>query len=320
MAGKIKFPELPAERNRLFSTTDTDAPLPERVDRNTRYAFFKTIARGGKSIIQSCKDRYLSRTICHKSLRPEFAKDPIERQRFLREARVTAMLQHPNTVPVYELSRDPRGASYFTMKLVHGYTLRELLNHRARYDFRQLVEVLAQVTHALEYAHTHAVAHRDLKPENILAGPFGEVLLLDWGLAKVWDHPELHEDPPEGEHLDKPSETSLTGQGNLEGTAAYMSPEQIRRDPAIDTRTDIFSMGTLLFEVLTGQLPTRANTVRGVLDQICNEEPPKPSTLSELPIPARLEEICLACLRKDPGERVQTAGELARELESDWYL
>ena len=168
---------------------DTDKPLPQRIHPHTRYAYFKTIARGGRSIIQSCKDLHLMRVVCYKTLKPEFADDAAEQRRFVREARVSAMLQHPNTVPTYEIGRDMRGHYYFTMKLVHGYTLREIFDFRERYDLTRLVEVVIQVGHALEYAHDHGVAHRDIKPENILVGPFGEVLLMDWGLAKVW-HPD----------------------------------------------------------------------------------------------------------------------------------
>ena len=173
----------------MVSLAETDKPLPKRLDGHTRYAYFKTIARGGRSIIQSCKDLRMMRVICYKSLKPEFADDLVEQRRFIREARVSAMLQHPNTVPTYDIGRDSQGHLYFTMKLVHGYTLREILNFRERYDLTRLMEVVIQVAHGLGYAHNHGVAHRDIKPENVLVGPFGEVLLLDWGLAKVWQTP-----------------------------------------------------------------------------------------------------------------------------------
>ena len=184
-----RFSSAPEDDYPIVYLADTDKPLPRNVNPHTRYAYFKLIARGGRSIIQSCKDLHLMRVVCYKSLKAEFADDPDEQRRFVREARVSAMLQHPNTVPTYELGRDLQGHYYFTMKMVHGYTLREVLDYRERYDLTRLVEVIIQVAHALEYAHGHGVAHRDIKPENILVGPFGEVLVLDWGLAKVW-HPE----------------------------------------------------------------------------------------------------------------------------------
>ena len=125
---------------------------------------------------------------------------------------------HPNTVPTYELGRDNRGHYYFTMKLVHGYTLREILDFRDRYDLTQLVDVIVQIGHALEYAHTHGVAHRDIKPENILVGPYGEVLLLDWGLAKVWNPDgsatkDDEEDARTGDPADQAGEPRADGAG-----------------------------------------------------------------------------------------------------------
>ena len=111
---------------RLYAE-EMDAPLPEKLNPNTRYAYFSMIAKGGKSLIQSCRDLHLQRTICYKSLRPEFVNDPIENRRLLREARISAALQHPNTMPTYEVGRNNKGNYYFTMKLVHGYTLREVL-------------------------------------------------------------------------------------------------------------------------------------------------------------------------------------------------
>ena len=123
-----RFAVAPEDAYPVVHLADTDKPLPRRIDPRTRYAYFKTIARGGRSIIQSCKDLHLMRLVCYKCLKPEFADDANEQRRFVREARVSAMLQHPNTVPTYELGRDGQGHYYFTMKLVHGYTLREILD------------------------------------------------------------------------------------------------------------------------------------------------------------------------------------------------
>ena len=130
------------------------------------------------------------------------------------------------------------------MKLVHGYTLREILDYRERYDLGQLVEVVVQIAQALEYAHTHGVIHRDVKPENILVGPYGEVLLLDWGLAKVWHPDGTDAEDPDAEEIEGAPGKTMTGRGKLQGSICYMSPEQINRDTAIDGRTDVFSLGS----------------------------------------------------------------------------
>ncbi len=314
----LEFPEQPRKYEHVL-LEDTDKPLPENVSLSTRYAFFSTIAKGGKSLIKSCKDLHLSRWVCYKTLRPEFVDDEIEQKRLLREARVSAMLQHPNTVPTYELGRDNRGNLYFTMKLVHGYTLREILDYRERYDLTQLVDVIVQIGHALEYAHTHGVAHRDIKPENILVGPYGEVLLLDWGLAKVWG--------PEGESAEELDESgnalpggdlSITARGKIQGTVSYMSPEQINKDPAIDQRTDIYSLGAVLYEILCGRTPAVGETMDKIIQSTLYEAPPAPSSLAKGNLPPLLESTCMQALAKDPADRFDDMGDMIRLLQEDW--
>ncbi len=314
------FPEMPNDDYDIIYLENTDRALPLKLNRGMRYAYFKTIARGGKAIIQSCKDLYLSRTVCYKKLRPEFAESPLEQRRFLREARVSALLQHPNTIPAYELGRDSRGHYYFTMKLVHGYTLREVLNYRERYDLPKLINVIIQIAYALEYAHSHRVIHRDVKPENILVGPFGEILLMDWGLAKVWNpdgsHDEAEQQRP-GAVYDKKA-SSMTDTERLQGTVYYMSPEQLERDPEIDFRADIYSIGVVLYEILTGQLPADGDTVREVQNKILTDSPVRPSAISRWRVPKLLEEVTLRCLAKSVEERMRSCGELVRLLEEDW--
>ena len=315
------FPEPPSDDYEIVYLDITDQELPEKINQNTRYAYFKTIARGGKAIVMSCKDLHLSRIVCYKKLRPEFAEDPIEQKRFLREARVSAMLQHPNTVPMYELSRDKHGHYFFTMKLVHGYTLREILDYRERYDLKTLINVIIQIGHALEYAHSHRVIHRDVKPENILVGPYGEILLMDWGLAKVWNEDgssdELSEESRPALRKNR-KVSSMSDLEDLQGTISYMSPEQIKRDPNIDYRTDIYSIGVILYEILSGQLPTTRDTVDGVIEEILNETPPKPSETAKAHVPSLLQSITMSCIDKNVEGRLQSCGELIRLLEEDW--
>jgi len=295
---------------------ETDAPLPQKLNPNTRYAYFSTIAKGGKSLIKSCRDLHLRRTICYKTLRPDFVNDPIENQRLLREARISAALQHPNTFPTYELGRDNRGNYYFTMKLVHGYTLRELLDYRERYDLTQLMEVLEQVGQALGYAHSMGVLHRDIKPDNILIGPYGEVLLLDWGLAKVWSRTDRQAD--DENHDEAEGDPGMTGEGKLQGTVMYMSPEQIDRDPGISFQSDIYSLGALLYETLTGTTPFQGDIVQSLLQQIRTDTPPDPRTVSKQPVPEILAELAMQCLHKDPARRPESAEQLVRVLRNDW--
>ena len=300
---------------------DTDKPLPEKLNPNMRYLFLGTIATGGKSVIQSVRDMHLNRIVAYKSLRPEFINDEIEKTRLLREARVSAMLQHPNTMPVYEVGRDSRGNYYFTMKYVHGYTLREILDYRERYDLTQLMDVVKQVAYALAYVHDHGVAHRDIKPENILVGPYGEVLLLDWGLAKVWrKDAQVSAEPEETEQASVSigADKSITGMGKLQGTICYMSPEQIKKDPRISFSTDTYSLGAVLYELLSGVTPIDGDAVHEILDKVQNTMPPKPSEVSKFPIPKLLDSLCMQCLEKDPRARPASMTDILRVLDEDW--
>jgi serine/threonine protein kinase len=310
----LVFPQQKNHEVSLF-TEETDYALPETLNQKTRYAFFSTIAKGGKSIIKSCVDLHLRRRVCYKSLRPEFVDNEIENLRLLREARISAMLQHPNTVPTYELGRDNRGHYYFTMKLIHGYTLREVLNFRERYDLSQLTDVVAQVASALAYAHSLGVLHRDIKPDNILVGPYGEVLLLDWGLAKVWSKDKQQtQDDTDIVEVDAPK--GMTGEEKLQGTVIYMSPEQVERDPNISFASDIYSLGAVLYEVLTGVTPFQGDVVRKLLEQIRNDFPAAPQSQTKEPLPPQLCDLVMQCLQKDPLARPGSMTEIIRVIKS----
>lgn len=295
-------------------TEETDIALPKTLNPKTRYAFFAPIATGGKSLIKSCIDLHLRRRVCYKTLRPELIDNNIENLRLLREARISAMLQHPNTVPTYEIGRDSRGHYYFTMKLVHGYTLREILNFRERYDLTQLVDIIIQVALALAYAHSLGVLHRDIKPDNILVGPYGEVLLLDWGMAKVWPRERSKaSDDTEIDEVD--GGLGMTGEGKLQGTVMYMSPEQVRRDPDISSASDIYSLGAVLYETLTGTTPFQGDIVHKLLDKIRLETPAVPRSTNHEPLSPLLADLSMQCLQKDPQARPSSATELVRILK-----
>lgn len=319
------LPQFPKTADKYPSVylDDTDKDLPSHVSNtnNFRYTHFKTLARGGKCLIQACKDAHLGRTVCYKSLHKEFADDPIEQKRFLREARVTAMLQHPNTVPIYELSRDNKGHYYFTMKLIEGLTLREVIDEQQRdqstqdpeWPLGRMIEVIIQVAQALNYAHNHGVVHRDIKPANVVIGPFGEVLLLDWGLAKVWNMEE--EDLKRRPEVEV--DQTLTMLGGMEATPLYMSPEQVAESVDIDHRTDIYSLGAVLYEVLTLESMAWGDTMDELLAHTQFDTPPPPSEKApHRTIPAGLEQICMECVQKDPGDRIQTAAELIQRLQT----
>lgn len=315
---------------------DTDSDLPAQINPKTRYAFFSTIATGGKSLIKSCKDLHLNRTICYKTLRTEFLDDAIEQKRLLREARISANLQHPNTLPTYEIGRTNRGHYYFTMKLVHGYTLREIINYRERYDLTQLIEVIIQVGNALAYAHDKGVLHRDIKPDNILVGQYGETLLLDWGLAKVWKRDASGANSSVASSIDSELDASsapstltpskdaklsykgMTGEAKLQGTLMYMSPEQINRDPEISFAADIYSLGALLYETLTGVTPFQGDHVQTLIQQIKDTRPKKPEDICKINIPEPLSNLAMQCLQKAPEDRPESMAAMLRILKGGW--
>lgn len=312
--------------------SETDQELPQKLDTRFRYIQFKTIARGGTCVISACKDLHLRRTVCHKALRAELEDNKLEQARFLREARVTAMLQHPNTIPTYELGRDMRGHYYFTMKLVHGETIREIL--RVCMDKRthtvpgsnlyRLVSVLSQVCHALHYAHEHGVVHRDIKPENVLIGAFGEVLVLDWGLAKVWSddsRTSTEVDPVERrrslEKIDaEDASLELTERSPLQGTLPYMSPEQLVQHNVVDHRADIYSIGAILFEVLALDRMISGDKVLDVREKIeagVNERPSERNP--SLEIPELLEDVCMRCVATEIDSRYSSMKDVIEDLE-----
>ncbi len=294
---------------------DSELSSDAQLKNNTRYIYFKKIALGGKCLIRSCKDMHLGRIVCHKTLRPEFADDPEEQRLFLREARVTAMLQHPNTAPVYEVGYDAKRHHYFTMKLVSGMTLREVLDGLSAgdsklaesWDLERLIDVVIQVGQVLSYAHVHGVVHCDVKPENIVAGGFGEVLLLDWGLAQL--RRKESDELPEVE-----DENALHSKASHPGTPQYMSPEQIAGDE-LDDRTDIYSLGAILFEILTNQQLAWGETLDEMLNNKVHNPPPTPRIVApDRDIPVPLESLCQRCIQRDPTHRIQTMLELIHEL------
>lgn len=315
-----------SDRSKII-LSGTDPELPEELPTGyDKYSDFKVMTRGVKAVLYSCFDGIVGRTVALKRLSSECALDPRERRRFLREARITAQLQHPNTVPVYEVGRGP-GSLYFTMKRIAGENLFAILQRLSwgdktteeKYDLETLLNVVEQVGLALAYAHVRGVIHRDVKPENIWIGDFGEVVLLDWGVAKVWGLPDegvsdsasplITSDRPEVDIQ------SLTSTGQRPGTPLYMSPEQIESHLSIDERSDIFSLGVVLYEMLTLKEPFRGQNLDETFDNILHVEPPslaeqRPDTV----FPKGLEPIVFKAIAKDRNQRFECMLDLVEAI------
>ncbi|QDT13877.1 serine/threonine protein kinase [Planctomycetes bacterium K23_9] len=312
----------------ILSGTDSD--LPQAVAQGlSRYTGFREMARGGNGLLRSCFDPITGRTVAVKSLLPDAARDRGERRRLLREARVTAQLQHPNTVPVYDVGDDEKDGVYFVMKRISGENFFEILKRIARGDestiaafpLERRLEILADACQALAYAHARGVIHRDVKPENIWVGNFGEVILLDWGVAKVWGHADDNE--PIRQSVLKPDSElesqmkTLTGGGQRPGTPLYMSPEQVDGSRSLDERTDIFSAGVCLYELLAIRETFRGANIDETFDNIKNKPPQPPSERSpDRNIPPRADEVVMRALQKRPGDRYQSMRELIAEIRS----
>ena len=304
-----------------LSTTDT--ALPEWFSNNyEKYANFQPMLKGGKGILFSCDDLNLGRKVALKTLAPDVKDLAVERKRLLREARVTAQLAHPNTIPVYEIGITDQDAIYFTMKKVEGESLFDILVRianqdaatKARYPLEQRINILLQALSALWYAHTHGVIHRDVKPENILVGIFDEVYLMDWGVAKVWGMPR---DEAIEAAFDIPESDRITLAGQRPGTPLYMSPEQISGNSTIDERSDIFSFGVVLYECLVQKEPFRGATIEDTFRNILSHHPPPPSEVRPgEQITKALDKATLKALAKDPAERFQSVGELIDTLKT----
>ena len=289
-----------------------------------RYSLLRLHASGGIGRIWLARDSHLERDIALKELRPERAGDSRLWARFLQEAQITGQLEHPGIVPVYELARRPGSKQpFYTMRFVRGRTLSEatLAFHAKRavgdndsFELLALLNAYVTVCNTIAYAHSRGVLHRDLKGQNVVLGDFGEVVVLDWGLAKRVDHDELLEQIAGGTQGGN-GEPVLTLQGQALGTPAYMAPEQAAgRLDEIDFRTDVYGLGAMLYEILTGQPPFTGSDTREVLRRVREEEPPPPRQHWPA-VPMELEAVCLRALCKRREDRQTAAGELGQHVQ-----
>ncbi len=313
----------------ILSGTDADLP-PEIPAGLGRYVGLREMARGGSAVLRAGLDSVIGRMVAIKSLLPENKKDRRERRRLLREARVTAQLQHPNTVPVYDIGDDQEQGVYFVMKRISGENFFEVLKRIARGDeataeafpIQRRLDIVADACQALAYAHARGVIHRDFKPENIWVGNFGEVVLLDWGVAKVWGHADDNQPISRSTlkaqlHQDEHQLQTLTGGGQRPGTPLYMSPEQVDGNRGIDERSDIFSAGVVLYEMLALREPFRGANIDETFENIRNKDIQAPSKRSpDRDIPSAADRVVMRAIQKRPGDRYQSMRDLIHDLRA----
>ena len=278
-----------------------------------RYQLEGVHARGGLGRVVKAHDQQLHRTVAIKEL---LKRSPSAEARFVREALITARLQHPGVVPVHEAGRWPSGDPYYSMKLVSGRTLKELIGSRRSLEERvALVPHVLAVAEAIAYAHSQKVIHRDIKPANVIVGDFGETVVVDWGLAK-----DLSGALPEEDVTAESSRPDLTTAGSAEstalgkvmGTPSYMSPEQARGQE-LDERADVYSLGALLYEVLSGDAPFSGDTADAILQRAL-EANPRPIHEVQPAAPPDLVAIVTKAMARFPEDRYPTAVELAEDI------
>lgn len=257
-----------------------------------KYEVIETIGRGGMGLVYKANDPLLGRIVAIKTMTGGFAEDPELLKRFYREAKSTASLRHPNIVTVYDVG-DQEGEPYLVMEFLDGESLDAIISSQRELSLLEKINYIVQVCNGLQYAHERNLIHRDIKPANIMVQREGPVKLVDFGIARMGD-----------DHVTRP--------GQVMGSIHYMSPEQIRESD-VDARTDLFATGTVLYQLLTYNLPFKANDVPATLFKILHDAPP-PLSRYLMSYPSDLDAILERALAKESGDRYQTADEFAFDL------
>ncbi|HVY61852.1 MAG TPA: protein kinase, partial [Planctomycetota bacterium] len=287
-----------------------------------RYRIEAEIGRGGMAVVYRAFDRDLRRQVAMKVMREGFGIDEELTAKFVEEAQTTAQLQHPGIVPVFEIGLNEESRLFFTMKLVRGTTLSEIVSRlrggdaelRRDYTVFRLLQVFVDIARAVSYAHERGVTHRDLKPQNIMIGRFGEVMVMDWGLAHVI---QLERRPGDGGRTG----ISVSGgrrsqsRGEVWGTAGYMPPEQAIGDKeSLGAWSDVFSLGAILYFILTGHAPFEGTYEEQLAQTIAGE--PKPARAYEPAVARELDAIARKALQREPKDRYASARALADDVQA----
>ncbi len=273
-----------------------------------QYRVDSVLGQGGMGVVYRAQDLKLQRPVALKLLSSELTGDEARRKRFFLEARAAARINHPSIAQVYDVD-EHEGTAYIVMELVEGKTVRELIQGH-ELDLLGTIEVAIQVAEGLASAHDKGIVHRDIKPANVVVTPDSRVKILDFGLAKLMESGDSTV-LPAGGAIDLTTLTR-TQAGAIKGTAAYMSPEQVKGQN-VTARSDLFSLGVMLFEMASGELPFRRDTPMETMHAVAFDETPSLQTY-RANLPAELQRIVSRCLRKDPDERYAEARSLIQDL------
>ncbi|MGE0190506.1 MAG: protein kinase [Planctomycetota bacterium] len=290
------------------------ARAPRTADAPARYEEVEAIGRGGMGVVHRAHEPRLDRDLAIKTLRPELADDPEMVRRFLREARILASLDHPAIVAVHELGTTPDGLPYLAMRLIRGESLESLLARRKNpsEDRPRFLHVFQSVCQAAAHAHEQGVIHRDLKPANVMIGPHGEVQVVDWGLARRVTSAPLASSraTPAAQESRPPITVSPLG------TPAYMAPEQARADDGIGYQADVFGLGSILCEILTGFPPRGGTPIEALRSAAAGDTAEALARLDASDAHPALKDLAARCLGADPSGRPDDAGRVRAEFDA----
>jgi serine/threonine-protein kinase len=284
---------------------------PEHISRTLaggRYRLDALLGEGGMAAVHHGHDTRLDRPVAIKTMHPELGRDASARSRFQREALTVARLNHPNVVAVHDSGEEPSPdgsapSAYIVMELVDGTPLSRVLTRdrtdRGGLPLTEALRIASDVLAALAAAHEIGLVHRDIKPDNVMLGPRGLVKVMDFGIARAGQQSPA---------------TALTGTGNFIGTPHYLPPEQARGEREVDGRSDLYSLGVLLFELIGGRVPFDADSALSVVVKHLQDPPPSLASVG-VPVPAGVEALLARALRKDPGERHASAAEMRAEVD-----
>jgi formylglycine-generating enzyme required for sulfatase activity/tRNA A-37 threonylcarbamoyl transferase component Bud32 len=306
-------------------TTEGSTPGPFALD--PRFRVLRHHADGGVGRVSLALDLELRRKVALKELKDQFADDPQFRERFLMEVEITGRLEHPGVIPVYSLGRDERGRPFYAMRFIKGEDLEQAIRNFHAADntsdrdlgsralaLRQLLRRFVDVCNVVSYAHSRGVLHRDLKPGNILLGPYGETLVVDWGMAKpVCDQSAAPVSSEESGVTDGAAPWNATQHGFILGTIPYMSPEQAEGGP-LGTRSDVYSLGATLYHIVTGRPPIAKGDRYAMLSAARRGDITPPRTVNHR-VPAGLDAICRKAMSANPEDRYASPRALADDIE-----